>query len=401
MPLPAALALTAAAVAMWVAVLARRGSAWRLRPREADLQAPPPPAEWPDVRVVVPARNESRTLPLTLPALLAQDYRGRFEVILVDDRSVDGTAGVARDIARRVGGGERLTVIDGAPLPAGWAGKPWALQQGCESDGSKPAFLLFTDADIAHAPSSLATLVAESLADDLVLDSRMARLRCRSAAERLLIPAYLYFFNLLYPMARANDPGDRLAAAAGGCVLVRAENLRAAGGMAAIGERIIDDIALARLLKRDGARIRLALADGSVRSLRIYDEDPQGRDTGCWRGDIWQMVRRSAFTQLRHSRALLAAALLMLSVLFVLPPLLPALALTSWLYGAQGIVVITLVAGGATSGLAMAASYLPVLRYFGLPWWRVVTLPVAALLFGLMSVDSALPGSRAGVRDWR
>ena len=184
-------------------------------------------------------------------------------------------------------------------------------------------------------------------------------------------------------------------------MLVRAENLRAAGGMAAIGERIIDDIALARLLKRDGARIRLALADGSVRSLRIYDEDPQGRDTGCWRGDIWQMVRRSAFTQLRHSRALLAAALLMLSVLFVLPPLLPALALTSWLYGAQGIVVITLVAGGATSCLAMAASYLPVLRYFGLPWWRVVTLPVAALLFGLMSVDSALPGSRAGVRDWR
>jgi hypothetical protein len=223
----------------------------------------------------------------------------------------------------------------------------------------------------------------------------MARLRCRSRVERLLVPAYLYFFNLLYPMRRANDPADPLAAAAGGCVLVDAAALQDAGGIERIAGRIIDDIALAGLVKRGGRRIRLALADTSVRSLRPYDDDGT-----VWRGDLWRMVRRSAFTQLGHSLALLAATLTMLAWVFLLPVLALPLAALVAAAGNPGPAAV-LGAAAAGAGAAMACSYLPALRYFSLPAWRVVTLPWVALQFGCMTVDSALAARRGRASGWR
>ncbi len=389
-------AIAAFVLASWLALLLRGGASWRLRPRESDLAAAPAPCVWPAVRIVVPARNEAGSLPATLPALLAQDYPGEFEVLVVDDRSSDETRGVAAAIAARHAGGQRLRVVHGMALPDGWVGKPWAMAQGVSEPGSfEPGWLLFTDADIEHAPHSLARLVAGALHEGLALDSRMARLRCRSAAERLLMPAYLYFFNLLYPMPRANDPDDRLAAAAGGCVLVDAAALRDAGGLARIGGCLIDDIALARLIKTGGRRIRLALAERSVRSLRVYDDE----DAPVWGGDVWRMVRRSAFEQLRHSWPLLALTLVLLAAVFVLPVLLLPMAAVVGVSGnAPGA---ALAIAGAFGTLAMACSYLPALRYFELPAWRVVTLPWAALLFGCMTLDSALSSRRQRASGWR
>ena len=273
---------------------------WDLRPTDEEHGPASEPGAWPTVAVLVPARNEAATLPHTLPALLAQDYPGDWSVVLVDDRSHDGTAAVARGLAA---GDPRLRAVEGAPLPEGWVGKVWALEQArraaCEEPGGAPDLLLLTDADIRHAPESLARLVAETQATGLDLVSRMARLRCSSRAERLLIPPFVLFFFLLYPPRWANRAGGRVAAAAGGCMLVRRSALEAAGGLAAIRGALIDDLALARAVKRSGGRVRLSRSEGAVTSVRAYERV----------ADVWRMVRRSAFTQLRRSWLLLGATL--------------------------------------------------------------------------------------------
>lgn len=363
---------------------------WDLRPRDDERRAPPDPPAWPPVAVLVPARNEAATLPRTLPALLAQDYPGPWRAVLVDDRSGDGTAEAAERVAAAAGGAGRLDVVRGAPLPEGWAGKVWALEQArrrAEEGDPAPAMYLLTDADIRHAPGVLRRLVAEAEAERLDLVSRMARLRCDSRAERLLIPPFVLFFLLLYPLRRANRPGPRGAAAAGGCVLVRTEALRGAGGLEAIRGAVIDDLALARALARAGGRTRLALSAGAVTSVRAY-----GRV-----GAVWAMVRRSAFTQLRRSWALLAAVLLALAVLFATPPAAVAAGLAGLLGGRSGA-SWCLAAGLAGWALAAAAA-LPATRYFGLrPRWAL-TLPLAGILYGGMTLDSALRGPRGG--GWR
>lgn len=377
---PLALALTAAAalsLAGWLAVRLAPPRPWDLFPCGDDLPDRGAPPRWPAVAAIVPARNEALLLPVTLPALLAQDYPGRLQVIVVDDRSSDGTG----EIARRLGGGEpALTVVAGEPLPEGWAGKVWALEQGVRVAPDDAEYLLFTDADIRHAPRSLRRLVAESAADGLALNSRMARLRCESTAERLLIPPFLFLFNLLYPMRLVNDPRSRVFAAAGGCVLVRRDALQAAGGLAAIRGAIIDDINLARTIKRLGEPIRLAISKQDVVSVREYGSV----------GPIWRMVRRSAFDQLRYSWLLLAATLAALLVLFPLPPLLaiggPAL-------GAAGLVpsawAIALESLGLASWLAASGVFLPTVHFFELaPSWALA-LPLGGTLYAGMTLDSA------------
>jgi hopene-associated glycosyltransferase HpnB len=374
------LAAAAAALLAWLAIALRPARHWDLRPVAEAEPAPADPPAWPAVRVLVPARNEAVCLPRTLPALLAQDYPGDWAVVLVDDRSDDGTAAVARAL-----GGGRLTVVEGGPLPAGWAGKVWALAQGARAAG-RPAYLLLTDADILHAPGSLRRLVAESEAGGLALNSRMARLRTDSAAERLLVPPFLFFFNQLYPMRLVNRPG-RTAAAAGGCVLLRSDALQRAGGFAAIGGAVIDDVALARAVKRPGQRIRLSVSRADVVSLRGYGS----------LGPLWRMVRRTAFTELRHSWLRLAGAVAGLALLFAAPlaalaaGLLAAPLASPWRLALAGL--------GAAGWAAMTLVFLPTVRFFRLPAAWALTLPLAGLLYGAMTVDSALRHA-AGRHRW-
>jgi hopene-associated glycosyltransferase HpnB len=376
-----------AALAAWLGVLLHPARPWDLRPTDEDGPPPPDPAAWPAVAVLVPARNEAQALPQTLPALLAQDYPGDWWVVLVDDRSGDGTAAVAR---RAAAGDPRLAVVAGEPLPEGWAGKVWALEQGrrhASAAGAPPGLLLLTDADIRHAPGSLRRLVAEAEAGRLDLLSRMARLRCESPAERLLIPAFVLFFFLLYPMRWANRPGGRLAAAAGGCVLVRAGALARAGGLGAIRGALIDDLALARAVKGSGGATRLALSRGGVSSLRPYPDV----------GAVWRMVRRSAFTQLRRSWALLAAVTAAMALMFLAPPACVVAGAAGALAGAAGWPLP--LAAGAAAWAVMAAVALPAVRAFALPPRWALALPLAGVLYALMTLDSALRGPRGG--RWR
>ncbi|MEZ5098429.1 MAG: glycosyltransferase [Thermoleophilia bacterium] len=374
------------ALAAWLAILLEPARPWDLRPVAEDEPAPPEPAAWPPVAVIVPARNEVEALPLALPWLLAQDYPGDWRVVLVDDRSTDGTGELARRLADGAGAAARLTVVAGAELPAGWVGKVWAMEQGRRAvEADRRAYLLLTDSDIRHAPGSLRRLVAESEAGGLGLNSRMARLRCESRAERLLIPPFVFFFNLLYPMRRANDPASRVAACAGGCVLLRADALEAAGGFAAIRGEIIDDVNLARVVKRAGARTRLSVSRGDVASIREYGT----------LGPIWRMVRRSAFDELDYSWPKLAGTTVGMAVTFMLPSLAVPLALAtvaargagalggSWAWPLVGLAV-------ALAPIALAAlTYRTTARFFGLPARWLWTLPLAGTIYGLITLDSA------------
>lgn len=349
-------AVAAASLAGWLGVLLGTARAWDLRPIAEDEPEPPEPSAWPSVAVLVPARNEAAVLPETLPALRVLNYPGEWRVVVVDDRSNDGTL--------------KLATLAGEELPPGWVGKVWALEQARRAAGGADYYLL-TDADIRHAPGSLRRLVAESEAEGLVLNSRMARLRCESAAEKLLVPPFLYFFNLLYPMRLVN----RRPAAAGGCMLVRRDALSRAGGFASIRDRVIDDVGLARVLRRQG-RLRLALSREDVVSVRGHDL-----------GGIWRMVRRTAFTQLRRSWALLALTVAVLALLFVAPPAATALAAARRDWPALGL-------AAAAWGL-LTALFLPTVRYFRLsPLWAL-TLPLAGCLYGAMTFDSALRSPRA------
>jgi hopene-associated glycosyltransferase HpnB len=251
----------------------------------------------------------------------------------------------------------------------------WALEQGIASAGT-PDYLLLTDADIVHVPGSLRALVADAEAGSLDLTSRLARLHCRSLAERLVIPPFVFFFNVLYPMPRVNDPRSRKAAAAGGCVLVRRAALDAAGGVQAIRAELIDDVNLARLLKSSGRRIRLAISRGDVRSIRRH----------TFRSG-WRMVRRTAFDELGYSYPRLAATLAGLVLLFAVPPGLVALALGGFGLSPGWRVALGLL--GASGWAASAIAYLPAIRLYGLGRLWTITLPLSGLLYGGMTLDSA------------
>ncbi len=411
-------------VLLWLGIALHPARPWDFQPVGDDGEIPPAPPQWPSVTILVPARNERESLPLSLPGLLLQDYPGPFSVVVIDDRSQDDTAEVAKQIAAQVQATARLTVISGAPLPQGWVGKVWALEQGatyCGLPSAKfhgitgsekprpsynpqsairnPQYLLLTDADIRHAPSSLRRLVAESERTHLVLNSRMARLRCLSRAERLLIPPFVFFFNLLYPMRQVNDPHSTVAAAAGGCVLLATATLRRAGGFACIKDRIIDDVSLARAVKGKDAPIQLALSRTEVESLRVYDSLTK----------IWVMVRRTAFTELRYSWVRLAGTVVGVGLMFLLPPLLTVWGLIRYLIGTGDASTMAtygsgpfLLTSGMIAWLLTALVYRPAIRFFELPPARMWTLPCAGLMYGAMTIDSALryaTGRRIGWRD--
>jgi hopene-associated glycosyltransferase HpnB len=389
-----AIAATGLAVIAWAYLLAGHGGYWRTDQRLPP--AGPDPAPWPDVVAVVPARDEAAILPETLPTLLAQDYPGRFEVVLVDDDSSDGTATVAAGLSRASGrpgrraAAARLRVVTGSPAPAGWSGKVWAMAQGLRA-AAGTQYVLFTDADIAYEPGTLAALVRAAESGDRVLVSQMALLRTGTFWERLLVPAFVYFFAQLYPFRRVNLPGRRTAAAAGGCMLVRSQSLAAAGGLARIRGARIDDVALGRLLKNGqpagGCWLGLTTA---VRSRR--------QSAGL--ADVWHMVSRSAYTQLRYSPAALAATVAGLAWLYVLPVAATLAGLAALAAGA-GRAAAWLAVTGLLGWAIMSVSYLPMLRLYGLSPLRAPGLPLIAVLYAAMTVDSARLHHRGRGGEWK
>jgi hopene-associated glycosyltransferase HpnB len=388
------IACTAAAVA-WVYLVAAHGGYWRTSQRLPRVSGEPD--AWPDVVAVVPARNEAAMLPVTLPALLGQDYPGALAVIVVDDGSSDGTGEVAAGIAATAG--RPLRVISGTPPPDGerWAGKVWAMAQGLRAAGPSD-YVVFTDADIAWEAHMLRRLVTAAVGDDRDLVSQMALLRTATGWERVVVPAFVYFFAQLYPFRRVNVPGSRTAAAAGGCMLVRRGALDKAGGLAPIRGALIDDVALGRLIKGQRGRTWLGLSRQVV-SVRPYP--------GL--ASLWQMVARSAYTQLRLSPVVLAGTLLGLLFLYALPPagaitgLIALLTLPSaaaGLAGGDGAAALTLVAGLAAWAL-MSLSYLPMLRLYRLSPLRAPGLPLIALLYAAMTADSARRHYTGRGAEWR
>lgn len=369
--------LSVLSLVIWAVLLFARGGFWRTRcasPIGADAMAAF--EAWPAVVAVVPARNEADVIGAAVASLIEQDYAGEFHVVVVDDHSTDGTADAARATALALGKPERLTVIAAEPLPAGWSGKVWAQSQGVAAVASRglPAdYLLLTDADIGHPPEAVAQLVARATIERRDLVSLMVRLRCDSMWEKALIPAFVFFFAKLYPFRWVNDARNKTAAAAGGCMLVKRSALEEAGGMASIRAALIDDCTLAAQIKhrgQGGHAIRLDVAARS-RSLRPYDGP----------SEIWNMIARTAFTQLRYSPWLLAGTLAGMTVIYLVPPVvavaLGPLGWPAWL--AWG---------------AMCCAYAPMLRYYGRsPWWAPA-LPLVALFYVGATVASA-------VRYWR
>ncbi|MBO8200365.1 glycosyltransferase [Streptomyces smyrnaeus] len=366
-----------ASLAAWAWLLMGQGFFWRTDVRMPPSPADGAPADWPSVAVVVPARDEADVLPKTLPTLLAQDYPGHARILLVDDGSGDGTGALARELARDAPDGPPLTVLaPGEPEP-GWTGKLWAVRCGIEharSGTSEPEFLLLTDADIAHGPDSLRRLVRGALGQRLDLVSQMARLRVRTGWERLIVPAFVYFFAQLYPFRWVNRPGARTAAAAGGCVLLRTRAAVRAGVPDSIRDAVIDDVALGRAVKRSGGRIWLGLADG-VESVRPY----------AGLSPLWRMVSRSAYAQLRNNPLLLVGTVLGLLLVYAVPPV--------WACAGSPV------AGAAW--LVMTLSYVPMLRYYRQPLWPAVLLPVTAALYLAMTVDSAVQHYRGRGAAWK
>ncbi|MDT0386736.1 glycosyltransferase [Streptomyces dubilierae] len=363
----------------WLWLLLCQGFFWR-----TDVRLPPrrEPDAWPPVCVVVPARDEAAVLPLALPSLLLQDYPGRAEVFLVDDGSTDGTGDLARELADRHGG-LPLTVSSPGEPPAGWTGKLWAVRHGVGLARARgPEYLLLTDADIAHAPDSLRELVAAARAGGFDVVSQMARLRVESVWERFVVPAFVYFFAQLYPFRRIARDGTRTAAAAGGCVLLRAETAERARIPDAIRHAVIDDVALARAVKGAGGRVWLGLAD-RVDSVRPYPR----------LGDLWRMVSRSAYAQLRHHPLLLAGTVAGLVLVYLVPP---AAVLAGPVAGSAAAAVT-----GGLAWLVMAGTYVPMLRYYGQPLWLAPLLPFTAFLYLLMSVDSAVQHYRGRGAAWK
>jgi hopene-associated glycosyltransferase HpnB len=407
----------AASAAAWLYLVLAHGGFWLTGQRLPASAAGTGPTAWPAVAAVVPARNEAESLPVTLPALLAQDYPGELRVFLVDDNSDDGTGLVAAELGEKAARDAlradpaRLTVITGRPRPDGWAGKVWAMAQGFaaaageagndhrgeateaaadRAPGPAPEYVLFTDADIAWEPRALRDLVRGAEADNRALVSQMALLRAQTGWERTIVPAFVYFFAQLYPFRTVNDPRSRTAAAAGGCMLVRRSALEQAGGLDAIRGALIDDVALGTLLKRAGHRTWLGLTT-DIRSARPYPD----------LASLWHMIARSAYVQLRYNPLLLAGTLVGLLLLYAAPPagVIAALVVAA----AGGGTPATVIAGlaGLVGWALMTASYLPMLRFYRLSALRAPALPLVALLYAAMTADSARRHYSGRAVSWR
>jgi hopene-associated glycosyltransferase HpnB len=372
--------LAIAGLLAWLYLLIGHGAFWRLD--EHDRRFAVPGARAPagvHVVAIMPARDEADVVPLSLRSLLRQDFSGRLDVVLVDDESSDGTAEVARAAAARESAEDRLTVLQGRP-EQGWTGKLAAMNRGFAhvmSLPEPPDYVLFCDADIAFAPGLVERLVAGASARGAVLASLMVKLRCESVAERWFVPAFIFFFQKLYPFSRVNDPGSRVAAAAGGVMLVRPQALERAGGLEQIRGALIDDCALGKLLKREGP-IWLGLTDDAW-SLRPY---PHYRD-------IEQMVTRSAYAQLRYSPWRLAVAVTGMGLVYLAPPILA-------FSGREASAYPALVAY-----LLMAQAYMPTLRFYGLSRIGAFALPVVAACYTWFTLLSAWRHGRGRGGAWK
>jgi hopene-associated glycosyltransferase HpnB len=369
--------------AVWIGLAVARGRFWdasadRLRPAAPDGPAP-------DVHAVVPARNEADVVVRTLGSLLAQDYPGRFAITLVDDRSDDGTGTLARAAIAAAGAGDRAAVVAGRPRPDGWTGKVWALAEGvaaARASGAQPAYWWFSDADVEHDPQTLARLVATATGEDRALVSQMVALHCASRSERLLIPAFVFFFRMLYPFAWVNDDRRATAAAAGGCVLLADDALLRIGGIERIKGELIDDCALAAAVKGAGGGLWLGLATRS-RSVRPY---------ASFAG-IRSMVSRTAYTQLRHSPALLAGTVAGMLLLYYVP-------VAATFAGARRRRA-DLALPGVLAWAVMTLAYLPTVRLYHVPRRAALALPFAALLYTAMTLDSARSHARGHGGAWK
>jgi hopene-associated glycosyltransferase HpnB len=337
----------------WLYLVFFHGSFWRSVPQlPAAL-----PAEYPDVDVVVPARDEAAGIAPVIASLILQEYAGNYRILLVDDNSTDGTA-------EKAGVNPRLTIIRLISKPGGWSGKLWALNEGVAA-GTAP-LLFFTDADIVHDPRHLCSLVAHMQASRCDMVSEMVHLNCTSLAERALVPAFVYFFQMLYPFSRVNNPADALAAAAGGTVLIRREALARMGGLHAIRHTLIDDVTLAKAVKRNGS---IYLGHSALASsIRPYPGF----------GDIWRMIARTAFTQLHHSWILLALTLCALSLVWLIP-------VWALLFGHGYVFVVALV-----TCLLAAGSYVPTLRRYQRTALWAFALPLIAMFYMAATVGSAV-----------
>ena len=359
----------------WLYLLFARGLFWRV----AVAPAATGPLTNARVTVVIPARNEAAGIAGTVTSLLSQDHPGPIGIVLVDDHSTDGTAELARAAARALGAEDRLDIIAARDLPAGWTGKLWAVSEGLDrARATTPDFILLTDADITHAPDNVSTLVRRALADDLDLTSLMVRLSTETLTEKALIPAFVFFFFMLYPPRWAANPRSRLAAAAGGCMLVRPAALEKIGGIAAIRGALIDDCSLAAAIKHAGGRIHLAPSRTTI-SSRVYGSA----------GEIWSMIARTAFTQLHYSALLLIGTVLGLAVTYLAPPLLALFAHgpAAWL--------------GLGAWIAMAACFLPTVRLYGRhPAWAFA-LPAIAAFYSTATIGSAVNYWRGKGGQWK
>ncbi len=360
--------LSVLSASLWLGLLLFRGGFWRAD-QHLGHKSEFTDGAWPAVAVVIPARNEAAGIGRAVTSHLGQDYPGLVRVFVIDDNSDDGTAEAAGMAA---GDDNRLTVIPGKALESGWTGKLWAVSQGIErvrEEMSDAEYLLLTDGDIEHGPENLGRLVSKARQDNLLLTSLMVKLRCNTSWERLLIPAFVFFFQKLFPFPWVNNPHQNLAAAAGGCMLVNFAALEDAGGVSRIRDQVIDDCALAALLKPRGP-IWLGLTD-NAHSLRPYDK----------LGEIWDMVTRTAYVQLKHSPSALIGSVLGMILIYVLP--------------VAGLILGLLtgdtpaVAAASTAWMMMAITYLPTLRLYKEPLWRALLLPIAASFYTLMTLDSA------------
>jgi hopene-associated glycosyltransferase HpnB len=363
-------------VVVWLYLIVGRGNFWLCGVRDSGRPLGET-GRWPAVVAVVPARNESEYIASSVGSLFRQEYAGALSVIVVDDDSSDGTAAEAMNAAASVPG-RRLAVVNSKGPPPGWTGKLWALNQGiAAAESLQPEYILLTDADIEHAPDTLAWLVSQSSTRRFVLTSLMAKLRCKSFAERAHVPAFIYFFQMLYPFSWVCRSRSKTAAAAGGCMLVQTDTLASVGGIASIRNALIDDCALAEKLKAVGP-IWLGLTD-RVHSIRPYET----------LADVKRMISRSAYAQLRYSPLLLAATVASMTITFIVPPLL-----TIFAAGTPRVF-------GLIAWLAMALSFMPTLRFYQLSRLWGVAFPVIALLYLYYTLSSAYLFVRGQGGQWK
>ncbi len=347
-------------LAIWVYLVGFHGRFWRSGP----VLGAATPSGLAKVAVIVPARNEAESIRRCLTSLLTQDYPGELAIILVDDNSTDGTGAIAASLDA----GERLAIIAGKPLPPGWSGKLWAVAQGLAQQQAKEAnYLLLTDADIEHGPGHVSSLVAKAEADRLDMVSEMVRLNCATLAERALIPAFVFFFQMLYPFDWVADPSKRTAGAAGGTMLVARAAMDRIEGVSHFRGQLIDDCALAKEIKSTGGRIWLGHAERAV-STRVYPG---------WR-DVWEMIARTAYEQLRNSPLMLLGCVIGMGILYCAPPLLAVFA-HGWARLA-----------GIASWIVMTLAFQPTLRrYRCSPLWGLA-LPGITLFYLCATISSAL-----------